>query len=344
MSTTYVPLLRWKRGERAALSALSPSGKSSVRPFVLLGADNFRDKKATKSASAVSAPAVFASEVLAAWGPSTFFLDASPLPLSAGGAHPLAAIGAALASTGATMVPATSLLASTPYSQAVAAVRASTNSGVCLRISLAEMTSAATWIGSWPFSLAETDLLVDIGDSADSVLALGSAVNSAFATLASGAAWRSVTLAGTSIPENFTGLAAGLYTRPRNEAVLWNQIRTAGLPYTLGYGDYATVSTATPAPGIAWGYPITVKYTLANDFLVCRGVRTKGIGSKDLATQLRGHAKSIKGYPGCGPLGYCWADNTIDDIATGRREPSGLEFWVRISVNRHIELVRSVLP
>jgi hypothetical protein len=40
----------------------------------------------------------------------------------------------------------------------------------------------------------------------------------------------------------------------------------------------------------------------------------------------------------------CWADDTIDKIATGEEKPGGLEKWVTIAVNRHIARVRTDAP
>ncbi|HEV2515559.1 MAG TPA: hypothetical protein VGV07_09940 [Devosia sp.] len=344
MTVRYVPFLRWKSGEKEALRNLSPTARLNVVPFFLLGADNFKDKKATKKSSSIPAPSVFAMEALGSWGTAPFFLDASPLPNDASGAHPLTNIASSVLSSGGQPIPATSLNASPAYSAAVQSVVHTQQLGVALRVTLSEMTSAPSWLPSWPFPLPETDLIVDLADSAESVLALGAAVNTAFASLASAAVWRSVTLAGTSIPENFSKLAAGNYTRPRFEAQLWSQVANSGLFYQLDYGDYATVSTATPAPNIAWGYPITVKYTLVADYLICRGVKTTGVGSQDMGPQLVKHAKFILGFAGRGRLATCWADDTIDKIAGGTQSPKALAHWVSLAVNRHIELVRSVLP
>lgn len=59
--------------------------------------------------------------------------------------------------------------------------------------------------------------------------------------------------------------------------------------------------------------------------------------------QLRAHAISIRGYPTRHRI-QCWADARVDAIAAQAEDPSGLEHWVRIGVNRHIELARLNLP
>jgi len=344
MQIRYVPFLRWKAGEKTALLRLSTQAKIDSVPYILLGADNFKDKKATKRTPALTAAHAFATELVRCWGPSPIYLDATPLAITSGLITPLESAADQVAVAGGKIIPALSLKSTNAYQNAVIAVARKYSTGVALRVSLSEMTNAKTWIRSWPFALSETDLIIDLDNSVEAVAALGSAVVNAFLTLEQGGDWRSVTISGTSIPDNFTGLAAGLYERERIEYSLWRALSSSKLPYVLHYGDYATVSTATPAPGIAWGYPITVKYTLPQSFLICRGVRTRGFGAQDMSVQLVKHAQSIVGWPSRSPLSHCWADKQIDAIAAGLAGPQGLGHWVSLGVNRHMELVRALLP
>ena len=146
------------------------------------------------------------------------------------------------------------------------------------------------------------------------------------------------------MPENFTGLVAGKHIIPRSEVALWQMLAAAQLPYQIDFGDYASISTTPPPSGIAWGFPINVRYTLATDFLVCRGVATTGFGGVDMAPQLTSHANTIRQHAGRTPLAHCWADGVIDAIAANGASPQGLEHWVQLGVNRHVELVRHLLP
>jgi hypothetical protein len=85
------------------------------------------------------------------------------------------------------------------------------------------------------------------------------------------------------------------------------------------------------------------RFGLPTQFLICRGVVTRGEGAKDLDVQLVGHADSIVKYRKRGRLN-CWADKTIDKIAALQESPGNLENWVKIGVSRHIERVRSDTP
>ena len=342
MPVRYVPILRWKRGERVGLQHLSQNGKQRSTPLFLLGADQYKIRPATKARPAIPAPNVFAIDMAAAWGTAPFMLDAAAVP-SAGSQHPLQQIAASCSAAGLHMIPATYRGAPPPYQAAVNAAVQMGN-GVCLRIDLQEATSIANWIAQWPHPLNSTDLIIDFGGEVGTVANLGNALDHVFQHLHSGNMWRTVTIAGTSMPENFTGYIAGLHVIQRREWMLWQHLDGLGLPYALGYGDFTATSPGAPPPGIAWGYPINVKYTLPAAFLICRGVGTTGPQGVDPGQQLTGHAASIRGYQHRHPLANIWADPVIDLIATGGASPQGLEHWVQLSVNRHIELVATLLP
>ena len=340
----YVPVLRWKRGEKVGVRNVAPTSRQGIVPLFLLAPTRYVGKAATKSHPAIAPANFFAQEMATIWGTLPFFLDASEIPHSGGGHHPFAAIAARARTQGLSLIPATWLGAPAPYQQAVNAAVSVDHRGVGLRVDLQELTSAATWIAAWPHQPNQTHLLVDFGSDVITVAALGNSVTHAFASLHQAANWRSVTIIGTSMPDTFQGWQQGLHTIPRTEWLLWQTICATSLPYRLDYGDYATVPT-TPAPvGIQWGYPISVRYTLEDKFLICRGVRTTGIGGVDMDQQLVTHATSIVQYPQRAPLAHCWADTRIDNIAAGNEPPRGLEAWVQIGVNRHIELTRNRLP
>ena len=339
----YTPILRLMRGERVGLQKLTAAGRTNVAPIFVLAPKQYVGKKQTKNKPAVPAPTVIANDIMTAWGTSPFFLDASALPTGASH-HPIVDIAAATRALGLNLIPAAPLSAPLPYQQAVSGVVVTDKRGIGLRVDLNQFSSAAQWISHWPFPRASTDLIVDVADNAPMVAGLGAAVTHVFQQLPHGSQWRSVTIAGTSMPENFSGLVAGTHLIHRSEVTLWQQLSGAQLPYRIDFGDYASIPTVPPPAGIAWGFPINVRYTLANDFLICRGVGTTGFGGVELAPQLIGHATSIMQYAGRGALAHCWADQTIDKIGLGIASPQGLEHWVQIGVNRHIELVRSLLP
>lgn len=340
----YVPILRWKRGERIALRHLTPQARARTTPLLLLGSEQFKVKAATKAHAAVPAPQVFVHDMLSDWGNGTFYLDASSLPTQGAQPHPIAAIASAARAAGASMIPVIHLGANHGYVSAVTAIRNIDSRGVCLRIDMQELFSVAHWLPQWPFAIGETDLIVDFGENVASAAALGTALDGVFTGLNTSGVWRSITVAGTSMPPNFTGYTAGQHHIARIEAQLWSRLSALPLPYQLDFGDFASVTTGVTPTNIAWGYPINVKYTLPNHFLIFRGVRTTGPSGVDMDIQLRGHARGIAGYSPRHPIAGAWSDHAIDQIAVGNADTKGLEHWVQLSVNRHIELMHAVLP
>jgi Beta protein len=193
-------------------------------------------------------------------------------------------------------------------------------------------------------SLKDTDLIVDVEDTAEGVAKLGSVLQIVFRNLHRGKEWRSVTFAGTSMPENFQDFARdGVHLIERKEWRIWGDLAGASLPYRLDYGDYATVPIRDQQTKYSSGFPISVRYTLKTQFLIPRGVRTRGEGSKDQGPQLVKHANTIMKYQGRDRLD-CWADDEIDQIARKEATPNTLGHWVSIGVNRHITRVRADLP
>jgi len=272
------------------------------------------------------------------------YIDASAVGQTTRHPHPIVDIAASARQLGANIIPATRLSAPVTYQQDVATVHQTDGKGAALRVDLQGLTSANSWTGSWPIPLADTDLISNFGTNVGTVYALGATATQAFQNLYRGNQWRTITVAGTSMPDNFTGFQAGLHAINRQEWNFWNSLSNAGLPYQIDYGDYATIPVNSPPPGISWGFPINVRYTLPQEFLICRGVSPTGYGGQDMDVQLVGHAQSIHGYAGRNPISTCWADTEIDDIAAQTTSPGNLEKWVQIGVCRHIERVRLDLP
>lgn len=336
----YIPVLRWKRGERVGIKNLTPKQRESVYPLFVLGSSPLAGKT-PKNKPPIAAPDVFVNDLKECWGTNWCHIDASAVPHSGAGPHPIVAISRSAITQGVSFVPATKLSAPSAYQVAVKSI--STSTGVALRVTLGEMTSASTWVPTWIHALKDTDLIVDFEGSVSTVHGLGSALDHAFKTLHDAENWRSVTVVGTSMPDNFTGYSKGLHTIQRLELAIWKRLSAAGLPYQVDYGDYATVPLNPPPATIKWGYPINARYTLETEFLICRGVGTTGKGGVDMNVQLLQHAKSIAAYSKRGSIADCWADTKIGQIATGAKDPGNLESWVQIGVNRHIAKVRATV-
>ena len=181
-------------------------------------------------------------------------------------------------------MPATRLRVSDAYDAAVLKIVQADKRGVALVVSLREFTAGSDWIRNWPHALNQTDLILDLEDTVATVADLGSALDMAFRNLHGAGKWRSVTIAGTSMPENFSEYERDdVHLIERPEWTLWLHLLSLSLPYQIDYGDYATVPITGAPSEVRTGFPINVRYTLPNQFLICRGVRTRGEGSREQA-------------------------------------------------------------
>ena len=326
------------------LRRVTAAGRRDVVPLIVLSAEQVAARPATATREAMTAAQAFAHDIHSIWGTAPFFLDASGLGSNARGTPLLRAIASRARILGCQLIPATFLDAPAAYQNAVSHVANTDLRGVALRVDLQELTGAASWVRTWGHSPRDTDLITDFGENVGVVASLGGSLINAFQSLHRATHWRTVALSGTSMPQNFTGYAAGVHTIRREEWLLWQSVEQAVTNYDLDYGDYTTVSPSAPPPGIKWGFPINVRYTTNENFIICRGVKTTGPLAASMQSQLIRHARSIVARPDRNALAHCWADTKIDEIAAGTDTPGGLEMWVVIGVNRHIELTRHLLP
>ncbi|MCK6442294.1 beta family protein [Elstera cyanobacteriorum] len=338
----YHPMLRWKRGERIGLRNLHPQYKLNVTPVFLLSDGQYKPKQSTSTSPQLTEAQNFVEGITSDWGFTPIYVDASLLSI-VNQQHEIVYIVLEAANRNITAIPTTNLYANYIYQNSIVSIHSSTNTDIALRISLQDLFNAQAWLNQWPIPKNKTDLIIDLGNSIAEGFQYYGQILATIQYIQTGTPWKSITLTGTSIPDNFGNYAQNQnHLIHRGEIDLWNSLQT-NLNTRLDFGDYATVPLNAPGSGIAWGFPINAKYTLPADFLICRGVTTTRQGAIDMDVQLRGHASSIKQYQFRNRLN-CWADDMIDNIANGIESPGNLETWVQIGVCRHIAITRHSLP
>ncbi len=225
MTYRYIPIVRWKQGEKRAIRLVSQPMARDVWPLIAVTEDTFVDLPETITREPVTASFEFADSVFKHWGNRPFFLDASEIPPSDAGTDPLISAAAECRKLGANLTPATTLDAHHSYEAAVIRVAQTDSCGVLLRVNLREFTSAADWASSWPHALNQTDLLIDLEGNVGAISDLGPALEFGFRNLHRGDEWRSVTVAGTSMPANFSDYEKDdEHFIPRLEWTLWQQL------------------------------------------------------------------------------------------------------------------------
>lgn len=323
LQRSYVPILLAKQGERIGLGYLDPVTRAAITPYMRVVPPELRHKGADPS------PPAEISRLARTLGDQASYLDAAGTPRRDRRAPSLDAtyvreIYEAAEACGMAFAPVY------PYGRPDLAdmISAFTSEALGAAV-LLPADAALVWgggrlsarlrgevksLGIKPHLL---DLLVDLG-----YLAEGAEEASSAAWLvreALGAApWRSVILAGTSVPDSVArevpdGSLTGIERRERRlftavQAVIGTHLRFAD------YGvQHPVPPTSSPVPQMR----ASIRYTAGDFIFVSRGYRALGaIPPEERSTEYRDLAARIRDQPQFAQC--CWADLFIDDLAEGR--------------------------
>jgi hypothetical protein len=216
-----------------------------------------------------------------------------------------------------------------------------------VKTTLRRLPDLTKWISDQNWKPDEIDLVVMAGHLADFDLSqiegvVDFAVNN---QLPSPQSWRSVTLASSAAPRNYTALPVGRTEVPRLDWQLWNAI-IQSTRFTLDYGDYGiSHPDLTDPPGIAMARAsVSVRYSADDSWIILKGTATTGARGRPMDQQYLAHARTLIRDPQFGGLQNCAGDDRIQLIACQSTGSGNRTTWVEIGVNRHISLVTARLP
>ena len=331
----YMPILKWKRGEQAALANLGPADKISTLPvielLVLPDADQAPDDQGRGPFHAI------VQQILRAWGTTTPIAvdmeDADGTTL-----HPIDVLFAAGRGVGLQLVPVTGPARSPDYQAAIARAVGSDHRGVVLRLSPDDLFDASmpanvqqvlTQLGVAP---PDVDFLCDLGFiGGQNAPMLVTAVRGVLANIPVLATWRHLIVAASNLPSDFSTIH-GLGSVPRTEWALWNALR--GAARSPSFGDYAVahpIYTQVPFAGAA-----NIRYTIASDWLIFRGFKVTMPGG--FAQFVTMSQQLVLSPSFCGP-GFSWGDGQIALYAGGASGTGNMTTWRAIATNHHIVFV-----
>ncbi|HEX8682142.1 MAG TPA: beta family protein [Ardenticatenaceae bacterium] len=134
----YVPILRWKRGERLALCYLTPEISELITPLIeIVPKAVVRENSLGKLAIGDKLLEATAKDIFEHWGQRPFFLDLillDPILRSFSKLHPLEVLGREGRRNGLWMVPVTGLWRDDAYQSAAKALVRQDQRGLCIRI------------------------------------------------------------------------------------------------------------------------------------------------------------------------------------------------------------------
>lgn len=345
----YVPILRWKEAERAALSQLDDRDSIHLTPLIELVPENFVQVDAKGHTTKLSKSNVtnkVAGQLFKCWGERPFFIDLWNLPrdiLTAGSNHPLNLLAQYASVMKLSLIPVTGLTRDQAYQFTVGEVLKMFNLGACLRISPEDikrptihrdLSDILTFLNLTP---EETDLLVDfqiIEHSAPTFDILCGLIPNM-------QSWRNFIVTSGAFPKDLSGLKKNQqHTIPRLDWTIWRdqaiaQSQANRLPT---YSDYTIQHARYSRRAGQLRYSASIRYTSDDCWIIMRG---EDVFNRD--------GPGFRQYPDwaillCDLPEYCGetygsGDKYIKEMSLQSTKTGDASEWLQAGINHHVTFV-----
>jgi hypothetical protein len=346
----YVPVLRWKAAERESLQWLGKAERSRMMPLFEVIPNCFRNKDGKLHPIRKTLRKI-ATEIDDYWGDSSAFIDLGHLVdacicSAETDPHVLEIITdeirrlRPLLPQASKLIPVTGLGRPQDYQNAVKSIVEADKTGVCLRISLREVTGGdlarrmEELLSRLKLDVVDADLVVDL-KSPDNNWPNLPLLCEAIPMLSN---WRSFVVLAGAFPKDLQNLEKNSqHSLPRNEWFYWRE-QVLTLPRKLRrptFGDYTIQHAAYEEPPENSNPSASIRYTHSDHWVVMRG---EGLKNEDGP----GNAQ----YPAeaqilCESDEFCGAEFSLGDryiFETSRTpETPGTPFtWIRAGINHHM--------
>jgi hypothetical protein len=347
----YVPILKGKEGEYAALEALGVDIKSMLMPLIEIPAIpyDYANERPTKSLD--DHIAEIPERLKRACATMPMYLD---LPwfdneeTLSNGRTALESVLAKSVTLGMNPIPVVSRSNTPEYLAAARSHSSATGSGNCIRLVVEDFDEDVDLeaelkrllLSAASGGIESTDLIVDLEDlGADAGKAVLIA-RSVFSMIPHRDRWRKMILAAASFPEDLSDVsAATIVTLPRYEWDLWKTLQRKPnmLPRRdLIFGDYAMAHpiTKTLDPR-TMRMSANIRYTTQDEWLIVKGRNVRQYGFDQYFDLCR----ILVERPEYSGRSYSWGDGYIADCAEAMQGPGNATTWRKVGVNHHLTLV-----
>jgi hypothetical protein len=347
----YVPVLKGKEGEFAALETLSADVIPLIAPLIEIPSVPYDYVNERPARSIDEHVAGIADRLERCWPGRALYLDFSPLDEDDGpeGGRVLGSVLGSCVQNNVQVAPVVSRRNSAGYIAAAGAHASDSSFGSCVRFLVedfeddvdldGEVDQLLAGLGSRASS-SPLDLVLDLQDlGPDSGKALLVA-RSIFSMIPRKEIWRRIVLVAASFPEDLSDVsAATIATLPRREWELWKtlQRRPNALPRRdMIFGDYAIAHPVQKEldPRIML-MSASIRYTTQANWLVVKGRNVRQYGF-DQYFDLCKTLVSQQEYSGSQ---FSWGDQYIYDCAAAIKGPGNATTWRKVGTNHHLSLV-----
>ena len=348
----YVPVLKGKGGEYAALAGLKPATAARITPMIELQPVPPPPRPTAKKPHPRPRPLDrhltqnFTRAILQNWGSSSpVWIDLAAtdaMPRLAGG-HAARYVLDDARTIGAQAVPVLTLHASAGYVAEATLALGRDQRGVVLRLRGRDFSSPGTLAADISALLAalgvgerSVDLVLDVGAVAAPPAVQAMTAASFINLVPNIRRFRSLTLTQSAFPDSLSQLAYDSKTTiDRDDWLTWQMlVSTGNAKRQPQYGDYGPSGAGAALP--YRGTP-NIRYALDTQWLVLRGGTTRTSGT--VTAQHFALAKKLRGDKLWMGRGFSAGDEYIYLCRPGSGGPGGATQWRTVAVNHHLELV-----
>lgn len=352
MPPRYVPILKGKEGEFAALDELSSSVRDALLPLVEVPRVPFDYANERPARTLDEHVSGIAARLRKCWADRPLYLDlpwfGADVDTLVDGSMAVRTVLGDCRDAGVDVIPVISTSNSSAYLTAVAEHVGSCDDGVCVRLTeadfdeesdvepLTRVQKLANAAGL--ANVKNADLILDLAnvgtDLGRATLVARAVINQT--PLAQD--WRRVILAAASFPENLSDVERSTTTRlPRLERELWDRLqRRGGLRGDAIFGDYAIAHPVpTELDPRTMRMSASIRYTTADNWLIVKGQNVRQYGF-DQYFEL---CQVLVGLPEYSGEDFSWGDRFIARCARKSVGPGNATTWRKVGTNHHLTLV-----
>jgi len=337
----YVPILRWKRGERISVRKLTQIQKDSITPLIEFVPPRPPSKNA-KNPKPVDQLykeliAHIPKQILKDWGKDPIFVDFQHLDDS----YQLSALQEVIESSrnlGLYLIPVIYLKSNSSFTKAALGA----NNGLCLRVQRQELNSTLRtaidhFTKEYELRKEQTDLIFDFGITDDQCSSL-TGIDTQSTDLHS---WRTFTVASGCFVEDLQDFEPGRNEVNRIDWEAWLKLINAlGVDRKPAFGDY-TIQYPLYRELAGGGNPTaSIRYTLRDKYVIWRGRSLRTFGFP----QYIANANLLSKMPEFFGKDFSYGDSYITLISQGliqgdTSNTGNTTTWLAAGINHHLSVV-----
>ena len=351
MSPTYVPIVKGKEGEYAALGALDIAVRQQVLPLIEIPGIPYDYVNNRPARSLDTHVRGVARKIDSCWGAERPVYVDFPAhaegELLDDGTHALRLVLSEARTIGIKAIPVIYSSSSTECLNEAAMHAREMRLGICLRLLVEDFDEEIDLearidgiLERLQMGEAEIDIILDLEEIQDDLQRSVLVARALLGGVPRPTSWRRLILAASSFPEDLRDMnAATVTTMPRQEWALWKALnrRPERLPRKdLVYGDYGiTHPSLKELDPRTMRMSASIRYTGRDEWVVVKGRNVRQYGFE----QYFDLCETLVQHPSFTGREFSWGDSFIADTAARKSGPGNATTWRKVGTNHHITLV-----